>query len=99
VTQAEARGATPEEDPTGWLIVHALNTAGTQFDDPALDERCCSNCCGACAALVALRDAGTLDDRVRLVAQGGGWSWWVDGRVDREYLDRAIRPDCETCRD
>ncbi len=56
------------------------------------DEGCCPVCCGPCAALKTLLDAGQLDDIVRTYGSQG-WDWWdaETGQVDRGLLARAWR--------
>lgn len=62
------------------------------------DDGCCPVCCGPCAALKALLDAGQLDSIVRDYA-AGGWDCWDTNadQVDRRWLARAWRQtDCHT---
>lgn len=74
-----------ERQTAAWLIVHALNIL---FLDNSR-EGCCPECCGACAAIKQLLDAGQLDDAI--ITEGERHSWWTDGRVDRDWLRRAWR--------
>ncbi|MEU8334728.1 hypothetical protein [Micromonospora tulbaghiae] len=56
------------------------------------NEGCCPVCCGPCAALKTLLDAGQLDDIARGYA-AGGWDVWDTERdqVNRAFLARAWR--------
>jgi hypothetical protein len=60
-------------------------------DDQA--EGCCPECCAPCRALKQLLDAGQLDNLARPYYEGEGRDSevWLDGRVDREFLNRAWR--------
>lgn len=75
-----------------WLVAGALNLLYPEDPD---DGVCCPVCCGPCAALKQLLDAGQLDDIARGYAEGG-WDWWDEtaDQVNRARLMRAWRLDC-----
>lgn len=80
-----------------WIATHALNELWSQGEstDPIDPKTCCSNCCGPCSAIATLDRAGVLDVTVTPVVDDE--SWWVDGKVDRAWLARVLKPSCETC--
>lgn len=91
----------------GILVLSSLNLLPHKLDllDPATDvDGCCPDCCAPCHLLRELMRAGTLDEIVTW-APNHMWSdldWWVNGRVDREWLDLVwgcqSEPRCEVTR-
>jgi len=77
VTVAEARG----------LIRFALDMLAASEN-----EHCCSICCAPCHALKSLADDGRLDEFLAGDEDAARCDWWVDGKVDREWLAHAWRP-------
>jgi len=49
---------------------------------------CCADCCAPCGILRDLRDAGTLDDIVRICPPHywTGLTWWTPDGVDKNWL-------------
>lgn len=84
--ERDAARAIPQQT-IRWLAEYAMS----QLFAAEQDMGCCPRCCGACAALRQLLDAGQLDDLMR--EDGPSSYWWdhVGGRVDRAWLDRAWR--------
>lgn len=73
------------------LAAHALNHLDG-WPDPDDAAGCCYRCCGACHALFLLDYAGMLDDVLRpFMREYDSWVWWVDGRLDRQWLERGWR--------
>lgn len=71
------------------LAHHALNDIFYSYDG------CCPKCCATCGAIQYLDNEGILDEVIKNwdtdsegnpVLQEGNPSWWVDGKVAREWL-------------
>lgn len=66
----------------GMLVLALLNDLWATTHDAPCDPQEC----GPCSAIMALVRAGQLD-RAVLHAEGlSGAAWWVDGKVDRQWL-------------
>lgn len=84
----------------GTMIIFALNHLPDMEDMTAAsldgeDEGCCKDCCAPCDVLHQLVEANIID---YVVQQSSifheGWSWWVDGQLDRAWLGLVWR-QCE----
>lgn len=61
-----------------------------------LDDKCCPACCAPCGALKYLDEEGILDqvllnwdeydDGTKIFSEENAPDWWVDGKVDRDWL-------------
>lgn len=79
----------------GWLTSFALAKLWEATEDPELGG-CCPRCCGACAALARLADAGHLDALASLHPDVE----WMNRRtmqVDRTWLCSAWRAGRNRC--
>lgn len=74
------------------LVAHALGHLDG-WPDPEDEEGCCPQCCAPCHSLKLLADEDMLDAAVKPFVEetGADWVWWVDGRVDPEWLARGWR--------
>lgn len=80
------------------LTHHALNDIFYSYNDENDGDGCCPQCCAPCEALQHLDNEGILDEVIKnwdtysdgtSVLKEGNPSWWVNGKVDREWLYAA----------
>ena len=96
----------PRDEPANWpLTMSALERHFATFVISAINavwtEPCCADCCAPCHSLRELAQSGDLDAVVMTAPEHlwRGSEWWVDGKVDREWLfsrwDCTSRPRCD----
>lgn len=95
-TRQDRQDSTKSE-AVAWFTAHALNELYT-----AGDEGCCPACCGPCAQLWKLADAGLLDDMVRpyCAEVSYGTAWWrggPDGFVSVDWLNGQLSAGRVNC--